>query len=104
MRVKIATIRAWKAQIPDSGWFLRKNSTNRAQFQMQHSTPALEYLNAYMKELGLIKTAFIKNSDHENKHSVKTLDFEKDIHNDKQKQKNLNFDKVPEKTQFKAKE
>lgn len=71
---------------------------------MQHSTPALEYLNAYMKEVDLIKTAFIKNSDHENKHSVKTLDFEKDIHNDKQKQKNLNFDKVPEKTQFKAKE
>ena len=30
MTVKIATIRARKAQIPDSGWFLRKNSTNRA--------------------------------------------------------------------------
>ena len=63
---------------------------------MQHSTPALEYLNAYMKELDLIKTAFIKNSDHENKHSVKTLDFEKDIHNDKQKQKNTNLGKVSE--------
>ena len=33
----------------------------------------------------LVKTVFIKNSVHENIHSVKTLDFEKDIHNDKQK-------------------
>ena len=104
MTVKIATIRARKAQIPDSGWFLRKSSTNRAQFQIQHSNPVLEYFNAYMKEVDLIKTAFIKNSDHENKHSVKTLDFEKDIHNDKQKQKNLNFDKVPEKTLVNTKE
>ena len=41
MRINIETMRAWKARIPDLGWFLRRISTNTAYLQIWPNTPTL---------------------------------------------------------------